>query len=244
MHVPTEYIALAAVAAFLLIVLLILICCLCCRRSKVTGEPDGKVAIGFADERILIDNNPATDVATDGRVATPTELHAAGYSPTQLLDMHLVREATKSDLLEKGYTKSQLQTAGILPKRKKQKSLPASFKSKPLKPFKSEMDESRGKKRRANEDDDQDVTREPDRSKKKQPAANLFDDLFNEETKTVKQSPPQRTVSAPIRRKKSTPDKIVTSKKREVVRDSNEDIAAVRKSPPKPDTMNQTAFFS
>jgi hypothetical protein len=250
MHVATEYIALAAVAAFLLIVLLILLCCLCCRRSKRSDESDGKVEIGFAPA--VMDQSPVADVVADGRVATATELVGAGFTPTQLLDMGGVREATKTELLDKGYTKSQLKEAGVIadvkPKRKKQKSLPASFKSKPLKPFDSEVEEKRGKKRPADEDNEEE-TRDRDRGKKKQQPSKSLDDFFKDDTKSVKQNRPAKSVSPPIQKKKkrTSDEKVVSTNnnnKREAVRDSKEDITAARKSPQTPRDMNQTAFFA
>ena len=254
MHLPVEYIILASVAAFLLIALVCLICYLFCRRSpggvsKTADEPDGVAVVGYvpahipdASVYVIPDMRPQK-----GREASPTELVAAGFTATQLIDENVAREATKTELLATGFTKSQLQAADIIPKEKKSEKRSKGEKAKkPLK-FDSRADDGgrargRGRKRSAGEDDEDDE--EVDRTVRKKRSA---PDLYEQTDQKKEQVRPGKADSFPAvrRRRKSSDEKVRT-----VVRDSKEQIRSAdknraAKSPAKNNNEidNMTHFF-
>ena len=163
MDLPIEYIVLSAVAAVLLVVLVFLLCYLFCRRSGVAQpEPEQTEIAGpkYVDEKKDASVYGKSGVKVTPRrtkvvvEATPTQLLDAGYTPTQLLDNDLAREATPDELRNAGYTPSQLQDAGIEKKPKtpqyKSGTKKGDFRSKPLKfdSQRSDPDDDPGRKNR------------------------------------------------------------------------------------------------
>lgn len=247
MHVPIEYIILAAVAAILLIVLICLLCYLfCCRSgglSRTAEEPD-ITAVAYVPAKIEDASVYVTvpeQIPDRRREATPTELHMIGYTPTQLLENEVVREATKTELLKAGYTPQQLEQADIIPKQKsvekKQKAPRSVFSAKPLK-FDSRAEEDdgqmvrgKGKKRPAINVDEERTDR-----KKRSPPPGRFDAMFANSDPKPEMMKHRRTSSGTADRRRTVSDEKVGNR-RTVIRDSKEKIAA------KPLGMDLTTLF-
>lgn len=235
MHIPIEYIVLAAVASFLFIVLLCLLCYLCCHGprdvNKTAEEGDGIVAVGYVPSHEA-SNSVYLVADKKEREASPTELVDAGFTQTQLVDQDVVREATKTELVAAGFTKSQLQEANVMPKPKKSKKVGSQ---KPLKAFDSSAGEeddvrkkTKGKKRLADED-------EGPRSVRKKRSS---------DTEQVKEffAEPRRTRSGPVVRRKSSSGENVAGK-RTRVRDSKEQVMERAAKSPASKEVNMTTLF-